>query len=329
MRVLRPHLLAVCGAILALAGPLAVNAGAQDYPTKPVKIVVPYPPGGTTDILARLIAAKLSESLKHQFIVENKPGAGGNLGSEAVSRAAPDGHTLVMGTAGNMTVNPATNASMPLDVVKDLAPIIMVAQVSNVLAVHPSVPAKTVPEFIAWVKSKPKQVFYASSGPANTPHMSGELFNIAAGIDMTVVHYKGSGPALQDLLAGQGVQVMFDNMPSIIGHIQSGLLRGIAVTAAKRSATMPDLPTVDEAGLKGYAVVSWFGLLAPAKTPKAIIDKLNGEVTVAMSGPEMAKKLLEMGAEPVLNKPDEFSKRMVGEIEMWRDVAKKANIVID
>ena len=156
MRVLRPHLLAVCGAILALAGPLAVNAGAQDYPTKPVKIIVPYPPGGTTDILARLIAAKLSESLKHQFIVENKPGAGGNLGSEAVSRAAPDGHTLVMGTAGNMTVNPATNASMPLDVVKDLAPIIMVAQVSNVLAVHPSVPAKTVPEFIAWVKSKPK-----------------------------------------------------------------------------------------------------------------------------------------------------------------------------
>ena len=329
MRVLRSCLLAVSGALLALACQPSGIAVAQDYPTKPVRIIVPYPPGGTTDILARLISAKLSESLKQQFIVENKPGAGGNLGTEAVARAAPDGHTLVMGTAGNMTVNPATNASMPVDVVKDLAPIIMVAQVSNVLAVHPSVPAKTVPEFIAWVKSKPKQVFYASSGAANTPHMSGELFNIAAGLDMTAVHYKGSGPALQDLLAGQGVLVMFDNMPSVIGHIQSGALRGIAVTAAKRSATMPDLPTVDEAGLKGYAVVSWFGLLAPAKTPAAIIDKLNKEVVTAMSGPAMAKQLLEMGAEPVLNNPIEFSARMAAEIEMWRGVAAKANIKIE
>ena len=329
MRFARSLALGICSAVLGLAAPVSAPALAQDYPTKPVKIIVPYPPAGTTDILARMVAQKLTESLKQQFIVENKPGAFGNLGSEQVARSAPDGYTLVMGTAGNMTVNPATNAAMPLDVVKDLAPVTMVAQVSNVMVVHPSVPAKTVPEFIAWVKSKPKQVFYASSSPANTPHMSGELFNIAANLDMTAVHYKGSGPALQDLVAGQGVQVMFDNMPSVVGHIQSGALRALAVTAAKRSPTLPDLPTVDEAGLKGYAVVSWFGLLAPAKTPAAIIDKLQKEVAAAMKEPETAKKLVEMGAEAVLNTPAEFGKRMVNEIEMWKGVAKTANIRIE
>ena len=333
MRVLRSRLLAVCGVSCGLALVFATFAAspllAQDYPSKPVKIIVPYPPAGTTDILARLVAARLTESLKSQFIVENKAGAGGNIGNEAVARSAPDGYTLVMSTAGNMTVNPATYASMPVDVIKDFAPITMVAQVSNVMAVHPSVPAKTVPEFIAWVKSKPKQVFFASSSPANTPHMSGELFNIAAGLDMTAVHYKGSGPALQDLVAGQGVQVMFDNMPSVIAHIQSGALRGLAVTASRRSPTMPDLPTVDEAGLKGYAVVSWFALFAPAKTPKAVIEKLYMEIVATMSRPDMAKKLVELGAEAVLNTPDELGRRVASEIEMWRDVAKKANIRIE
>ncbi len=330
MRVLRLCLFAVAAPFVVMTAGLAVTAAlAQDYPTKPVKIIVPYPPAGTTDILARLIAAKLTVSLKQQFIVENKPGAGGNLGNEVVAHAAPDGHTLVMSTAGNMTINPATYANMPVDVLKDFAPITMVAQVSNVLAVHPGVPAKNVAEFIAWVKSRPKQVFFATSSPANTPHMSGELFNIAAGTDMTPVHYKGSGPALQDLVAGQGVQAMFDNMPSVLPLIQAGTLRGLAVTAAKRSPTMPELPTIDESGLKGYAVVSWFGLFAPAKTPAAVIDKLHKEVVASMSEPETTKKLVEIGTEPVLNTPEEFGKRVASEIEMWRAVAKKANIRIE
>lgn len=319
---------------LALAAGIAVLGGsgplyAQEYPTRTVKIVVPYPPAGTTDILARLVAQKLSEALKQQFIVENKAGASGNLGSEQVARAAADGHMLLMGTAGNMTLNPAVQASMPFDPVADFKAVTLVAEVPNLMVVNPAVPAKTVAEFIAWAKGRPKNVFFATTSAGNSPHMSGELFNLATGTEMIAVHYKGSGPALQDLVAGQGVQVMFDNMPSVIGHVRSGALRPLAVTTPKRSATLPDMPTLDEAGLKGYEVTAWFGLFAPAKTPPAVIEKLHKAIGEGMRHPDMQKRMAELGAAPVLNTPDVFAARVVAEIARWKDVAAKAKVKLD
>lgn len=317
-------LAAICAALFC------PHADAQtDYPAKPVKIIVPYPPAGTTDILARLLATKLTERLKQSFVVENKAGAAGNLGTEQVARAAPDGYTLLMGTAGNMTLNPATHVSMPLDPVKDFQAISLVAEVPNLMVVHPSVPAKTVQEFVAWAKTKPKDVFFATTGAGNTPHMSGELFNLAIGTELVPVHYKGSGPALQDLTANQGVQVMWDNLPSVIGHVRSGALRPLAVTTVKRSPALGDTPTLAESGLAGYEVTAWFGVFAPTKTPRPIIDKLHQEIVTGMAEPDMQTKMSELGALPVLNTPEVFQKRVADEIGKWKGVAKQANVKVE
>jgi tripartite-type tricarboxylate transporter receptor subunit TctC len=309
---------------IAIGIPAAVMA--QAYPNKPLRIVVGYTPGGTTDIIARVIAARLTVTLGQPVIVENRPGAGGNLGADSVAKAAPDGYTLQLGTAGNMTVNPSIYPNMGFDTVRDFQPISLVATLPNLMVVNPKVPAKTVQEFVAWAKSRPGKVFFASSGNGNTPHMTAELFNMAAGLSMVHVPYRGSGPALTDLIGGEGVQVMFDNMPSAIGHARSGALRAIAVTSPKRVQGEPNIPTVSESGYPDFQVVTWFGLFAPAGTPGPVVDRLHREVTEAIRTPAIRKRLIELGAEPVSNSPSEFSALVKSDIVRWAKVVKAANI---
>lgn len=299
---------------------------AQAYPTKPVRIVVGYAPGGTTDIIARIIGARLTEKLGQPVIVDNRAGAGGNIGAEMVAKAAPDGLTLMLATAGTMAINPSIYKNMPVDTVRDFAPISLIATLPNLMVVNPKVPARTVPEFVAWAKSQPGKVFFASSGNGNTPHMTAELFNQVAGLSMVHVPYKGSGSALTDLIGGSGVQVMFDNMPSAIGHARSGALRAIAVTSAKRVEAEPEIPTVSESGYPEFKVVTWFGLVAPAGTPPAIVDRLNREVADAIRSPEIRKRLIELGAEPTTNSPAEFLDLVRSERETWSKVVKSAKI---
>ncbi len=298
----------------------------EPYPSRPIRIIVGYAPGGTTDIIARAIAPKMSTHLGQSVVVENRPGAGGNLGAELTARAAPDGYTLQMGTAGNMTVNPSIYANMKFDPVRDFEPISLVAAVPNIMVVNPSVPAKNVAEFIAWARERPDKVFFASSGIGNTPHMTGELFNLTTGLSLVHVPYKGSGPALTELIGGQGVHVMFDNMPSAIGHVRSGALRALASTAATRSAALPDLPTLQESGLKDFDVRGWFGLFAPAGTPKPIIGKLHAAVLAALQDPATRKNLDSQGAEVVGNSPSEFARMVETEGKRWAEVVKAARI---
>jgi tripartite-type tricarboxylate transporter receptor subunit TctC len=314
--------------VLALSIAIGIPAAvmAQAYPNKPLRIVVGYTPGGTTDIIARVIAARLTVTLGQPVIVENRPGAGGNLGADSVAKAAPDGYTLQLGTAGNMTVNPSIYPNMGFDTVRDFQPISLVATLPNLMVVNPKVPAKTVQEFVAWAKSRPGKVFFASSGNGNTPHMTAELFNMAAGLSMVHVPYRGSGPALTDLIGGEGVQVMFDNMPSAIGHARSGALRAIAVTSPKRVQGEPNIPTVSESGYPDFQVVTWFGLFAPAGTPGPVVDRLHREVTEAIRTPAIRKRLIELGAEPVSNSPSEFSALVKSDIVRWAKVVKAANI---
>jgi tripartite-type tricarboxylate transporter receptor subunit TctC len=314
--------------VLALSIAIGIPAAvmAQAYPNKPLRIVVGYTPGGTTDIIARVIAARLTVTLGQPVIVENRPGAGGNLGADSVAKAAPDGYTLQLGTAGNMTVNPSIYPNMGFDTVRDFQPISLVATLPNLMVVNPKLPAKTVQEFVAWAKSRPGKVFFASSGNGNTPHMTAELFNMAAGLSMVHVPYRGSGPALTDLIGGEGVQVMFDNMPSAIGHARSGALRAIAVTSPKRVQGEPNIPTVSESGYPDFQVVTWFGLFAPAGTPGPVVDRLHREVTEAIRTPAIRKRLIELGAEPVSNSPSEFSALVKSDIVRWAKVVKAANI---
>lgn len=316
---------------LVVAGALAtvapVTAMAQSYPTKPIKIVVGYAPGGTTDIIARIIAAHLTTTMGQTVIVENRPGAGGNIGADIVAKSAPDGYTLQLGTAGNMTVNPSIYKNMAFDTIKDFQPVSLIATLPNLMVVSPKVPAKTVQEFVAWAKSQPKgSVFFGSSGNGNTPHMTAELFNMAAGLSMVHVPYKGSGPALTDLIGGTGVQVMFDNMPSAIGHVHSGALRAIAVTSARRVQSEPSIPTVKESGYPDFEVEAWFGLFAPANTPKPIVDRLNREIVEAVRAPDIKKRLIALGAEPVSNTPAEFAVLVKTDRERWAKVVKEGNI---
>lgn len=313
---------------LAIGCAVAVPAAslAQAYPTKPIRIFVGYAPGGTTDIIARIIGARLSETMGQPVVVENRAGAGGNIGAELVAKAAPDGHTLMLATAGTMAVNPSIYKSMPVDTVRDFAPVSLIATLPNLMVVNPKVPARTVQEFVAWAKSRPGKVFFASSGNGNTPHMTAELFNQVAGLSMVHVPYKGSGAALTDLIGGTGVQVMFDNMPSAIGHARSGALRAIAVTSAKRVEAEPDIPTVSESGYPDFKVVTWFGLVAPAGTPSAIVDRLHRELAAAVRSPEISKRLVELGAEPTTNSPAEFLELVRSERDSWSKVVKSAKI---
>jgi tripartite-type tricarboxylate transporter receptor subunit TctC len=319
--------------LLALgAAALAVGTGAaeaQDYPTKPVRIVVPFTPAGTTDIQARIVAQHLSEALGQTFVVDNRPGAAGNLGSELVAKAAPDGYTLLMCTVSTHGINPALyGAKIPYDAIKDFAPVSLVSTVPNMLVVNPSVPVKTVPELIAYAKKNPGKLNFASSGSGTSIHLSGELFKTMTGVDMVHVPYKGSAPALTDLIGGQ-VDLMFDNMPSSIEFVRAGKLRAVAVTTAHRSPALPDVPTVAESGVPGYEATAWFGVLATGGTPKPIVDKLSAEIQKMVKRPEVRAKLAEQGAEPVGDTPEEFRTFIKAELEKWATVVKASGARVD
>jgi tripartite-type tricarboxylate transporter receptor subunit TctC len=315
------------GAALAISALPLTSAVANDYPTKPVRVLVGYAPGGATDVVARLVAQKLSTQLGQQFIVENKAGANGNIAAEIAARSSPDGLTLYLGAINN-TINASLYNKLPFDFIKDFAPVSLLATVPNILVVHPSVPAKNVSEFIALAKAKPGQMNFASSGSGSSIHMSGELFKLMAGVDMTHIPYKGSAPAVTDLLGGR-VQSMFDNAPSALQHVKSGKLRALAVTGAQRSPAAPDVPTMIEAGLPGYVVNSWFALFAPANTPKEIIQKLNGEVNKALKLPDMQESLAKLGADPAGNTPQQLAEFVASETTKWAKVVKASGAKVD
>ena len=298
------------------------------YPSKPIRMVVPFPPGGTTDILARAVAQKLTEAWSQQVIVDNRPGAGGNIGSDLVAKAPPDGYTLLMGTVGTHAINPSLYARMPYDAQKDFAPVILVAGVPNVLEVNPSLPVHTVQELIAYARANPGKLNFASSGNGTSIHLSGELFKAMTGVKMTHVPYKGSAPALADLVRGQ-VQLMFDNLPSSLGLIKGGKLRAIAVTSTTRSSALPDVPTIAESGLPGYEASSWFGVLAPARTPPAIIDKLNAAIGAWLASPEAKEKLASQGAVAAGGTPADFARYIASETVKWAKVVKASGAHID
>ena len=314
--------------LFGLVAALPLQAGAQNYPTKPIRLVVPFPAGGTTDLLARAMAQKLSEALGQQFVVDNRPGAGGNIGSDNVAKSPPDGYTLLMGTVGMHAINPSLYAKMPYDHVKDFAPIVLVAGVPNVLVVNPGVPIKSVAELIKAAKDQPGSINFASSGNGTSIHLSGELFKSLTGVQMAHVPYKGSAPALTDLLGGQ-VQIMFDNLPSALPHIKAGKLRAIAVTSAKRAPVLPDLPTIAESGVPGFEASSWFGLLAPAGTSRDIVTRINAEANKALQSAEMKEKLLAQGAEAAGNSPEHFADYIRSETTKWAKVVKDSGAKVD
>jgi len=306
--------LAAAAAIFPVA-----DAFAQSYPARPVRVVVAYPAGGANDFHARLIAQKLTESMGQQFVVENRAGAAGNIAFEHVAKAAPDGYTLLMG-AGSMTVAPSLYSKLGFDVLKDFAPISIVATIQNVTMLHPSVPARSVKELVALAKANPGRLNYASSGIGATPHLSAELLKTMAGIDMVHVPYKGDTPAYADLLGGQ-VDLMISVIAGGIGHIRAGKLRAISVTGMKRAPALPDVPTMHEAGLPGYEIVSWFGLIAPAGTPRPIVDSLHAQVVRATAAADVRERFSAAGSEAGSNTPEQF-------VALMRDnVAKFARIV--
>ena len=315
-------------AAASLSAALAVSAlhaaaAAEAYPAKPVRFVVAFPPGGGTDIIARSIAQKLAERLAQQVVVDNRPGAGGNIGTDIVAKSAPDGHTLLMGSAGPLAINASLFGKMPFDPIRDLAPVTLAASTPNVLVVHPSLRAATIGELIALAKARPGEINFASSGHGTPAHLAGELFNSMAGVKMVHVPYKGAAPALADLLGGQ-VQLMFSTMPPALPHVKDGKLRALAVTSAKRSPAMPELPTVDEIALPGFEANTWHGVVVPAGTPAAIVARLNREIVAILHLPEVVERLSAQGAEPVGSTPEEFAAYIRSETLKWAKVVKES-----
>ena len=312
----------------ALPAALPAIALAQAYPTKPVTIIVPWPPGGPSDIAARPMAKALTEDLKQTFIIDNRGGAGGNIGSAMVAKAPPDGYTLLITSSAPIVINPSLYKSMPFDPPKDLAPITNLLRVPLILAVNPSVPAKNLQELIAYVNSQKGKAQYASSGNGTPQHLTAELFKSVAKLDMIHVPYKGSAPAITDLVGGH-VPIMFDSAIAILPQIKAGKVRAIAITSAKRSAILPDVPTFNEAGLKGFESYAWYGFFAPAKTPKDIITKLNTEALKIMKQPEWQKILAETGSENVGESPEQFGEFMKAEAAKWAKVVKDSGATVD
>ena len=302
------------------------SASALDYPTRPVRFVVGYPPGGATDILARLIGQRLSEKLGQQFVIENKPGAGNNIGTEAVVNAEPDGYTVLLINPANY-INASLYGNLKFNFVRDIAPVAAFNRVPNVMTVSNDVPAKTVAEFIAYVKANPGKVNMASSGNGTSVHLSGEMFMMMSGTKMQHVPYRGAAPAITDMLGGQ-VQLIFDNMPSIIQHIRAGSLRALAVTTTARSPQLPDVPAVADA-VPGYEASALFGMGAPKNTPKEIIEKLNKEINAVLAEPATKGKLIDLGGEPLIGSPDDFGKMIVAETEKWEKVVKAAGAHVE
>ena len=313
-------------ALLLFALLVTAPALAQNYPTKPVRMVVGYPPGGPTDMIARTVAQKLTPALGQQVIVDNRPGASGMIGAELVVKAPPDGYTLLT-VPITFAVIPSMFPKMPYDTEKDLAPVALVAAAPFILVVHPTLPVKTVKDLIALAKSRPGQINYASASTGGMPHLAGELFNMMAGVKLTHIPYKGAAPATIDLLAGQ-VSLMFNNMLSAMPHVKSGKLRAVAVTSAKRSAAVPELPTVAET-IKGFEASGWYGTFAPAATPRELIAKLNTEINRQMRQPDVAQRLAGDGVEAVTMTPAEFGAYLHSEMVKWAKVVKISGATID
>jgi tripartite-type tricarboxylate transporter receptor subunit TctC len=315
---------AICLAVIGLsaAAPMG-SASAQDYPTRPVKWVVGYPPGGATDIIARLLGQRLSERLGQQFVIENKPGAGNNIATESVINAEPDGYTLLFVNPANY-INASLYANLKFNVVRDIAPVAAFNRVPNVMTVNKDVPAKTAAEFIAYVKANPGKVNLASSGNGTSVHLSGEMFMAMAGVKMQHVPYRGAAPAITDLLGGQ-VQLIFDNMPSILQHVRAGSVRALAVTGTARSPLLPDVPILADT-IPGYEASALFGMGAPKNTPKAVIEKLNKEVNAVLAEPAIKARLLDLGGEPLIGPPEAFGAMIVAETEKWKKVIEEAKV---
>jgi tripartite-type tricarboxylate transporter receptor subunit TctC len=315
-------------ALVIVLAVIAAGTSAQTYPTRPIRLVVPFPAGGTTDILAREVGQRLSVSFGQPVVIDNRPGAAGNIGSDLVAKSAPDGYTLLMCTVSTHAINPNLYAKLPYDHVKDFAPVILVAGVPNVLEVTPSLPVNTVSDLIKLAKEKPGQINFASSGSGTSIHLSGELFKTMAGVDMTHVPYKGSAPAITDLMGGQ-VQVMFDNLPSSLQQIKAGKLRAIAVTSAQRAPSLPNVPTIAESGLAGFEASSWFGVVAPAGTPQAIIARINADINQWLQSPDAKEKLLAQGAAAAGGTPEQFAAYIRTETEKWAKVVKASGAKVD
>ncbi len=306
----------------------AANACAQSYPSKQLRFVVPFPPGGPADILSRTIGQNLSESWGQQVVIDNRAGAGGNIGAEIVAKAPPDGYTMLMGFVGTHAINSSLYRTMPFDAVKDFEPVALVAMVTIILVVHPSVPVKTVKELIALAKAKPGELSFGSPGNGTPQHLAGELFNTMTGVKMVHVPYKGAVPALTDLLGGR-LSMIFSSMPPALPHLQSGKLRALGVTSSARSPAAPDVPTIAQSGLKGYEVINWYGVLVPAKTPKEIVGKLNGEVVGIMNLPAVKERLAAQGAETYTSTPEKFAEMIKSETEKWAKVVKFSGAQLD
>ena len=307
---------------------LSGAAVAQSYPTKPIRFLVSFPPGGSADLMARALAPRLAERLGQQVVVENRPGAGGNLGVDAVAKAPPDGHTIGLAAAGALSLNQSLYASMPFDPQKDLAPVSMLAMIPFFLIANPSVPFASLNEFISYSKSNPGKLSYGHGGNASAMHLSGELLKMMAGIDLLAVPYKGSGPVAADVLGGQ-VPLGIVDVPSALANVKAGKLKALAVTSSRRIAATPEVPTFAEAGVPGYEAIGWFGCVAPANTPAEIISRLNKEIVEALSLPEIRERMISAGAEPLTGTPQEFAAFIRSEIVKWKEVITKARIRID
>jgi len=312
-RLLRLILLSLLG----LAAPVQQALAADPYPTRPIKWIVPYPPAGTTDVLARIIAQWLTEKLGQSVVVENKPGAGNNLGTEAALTAPPDGYTMLLVNPAH-GINATLYKNLSFNFIRDVVPVVGLVRTPNVMEVTPSFPAKTVAEFIAYCKANPGKINMASSGSGTSVHLSGELFKSMTGCEMLHVPYKGAGPALIDLMGGQ-VHVLFDNLPSSIGHIKNGKVRALAVTSQEREPSMPQLPTVGDT-VPGYEATAWFGIGMPKGTPREVVNRINAEVNRALADPKMRERLAELGGKPIAGTPEDFGKVIAAETAKWEKV---------
>ena len=321
----------ICSALLTTTAVHAAQPAAKpavSYPTKPIRIVVTYPPGGPTDIVARAVGQKLTEAWAQPVVIDNRAGAGGIVGTEVVARAVPDGYTLLLGTSAGLAINPALNSKLPYNAFTDFAPISLIVINPQILVFNASFAPNSVKELIQFAKARPGQINYASVGPGSPNHLGMELLKSMAGIDIVHIPYKGTSPAVTDLLTGQ-VSLMFNSMPSVLPQVRAGKLKGIAVGSAKRSQAAPEIPTVAEAGVPGFEYVTWYGLFAPAATPKEIVAKLHGEMVRMLGERELAQRFASQGAEPASTTPAELAKFMRAEHERWKQVIKSGRIKVD
>jgi len=314
-----------------LAGALAacsMHAAAQQYPARPIRLIMPFPPGGASDLIMRPVAQKLTERFGQQIVIDNRAGAGGSIAAELAARAAPDGYTLLFAASANFSVNPNLYAKLPYDPVRDFAPVTMLTRLSNLLVVHPSLPVASVSELTAHAKARPGKLTFGSAGNGTTLHIAGELYRARAGINVIHVPYKGGGPAQLDLIGGQ-LQFMFDSFSPALPQVRAGKLRALAVTTLKRSPALPQVPTMGESGLPGFEISGWFGIAAPAGTPPLVVERLGAELQRVMQLPEIRERLVAQGIEPIGNSPAEFSGQVRGELKKWARIVQESGARVD